>query len=148
MAALQARQRRLFDAAGGHETVKSLSCPRTGPPGANWIVQAIVGCDGALRTDGARLLVRHIREPGALQEVRLACAGLGPAVSLADRAWAEPAADALLITLREPLVERTDVRLAQDDYPALAAALVAACERLPPTPAADHAARALDIFLP
>jgi hypothetical protein len=101
-----------------------------------------------LRTDGARLLVRHIREPGALQEVRLACAGLGPAVSLADRAWAEPAADALLITLREPLVERTDVRLAQDDYPALAAALVAACERLPPTPAADHAARALDIFLP
>jgi hypothetical protein len=114
---------------------------------ADWVVQAIVGCDRALRADVARLVVRRIQEPGAPKEVRFACARLGRAVNLADRAWAEHAADALLVTLREPLVERTDVRLAQDDYPALAAALVAVCERLPPNHAADYAARALDVLL-
>jgi hypothetical protein len=114
---------------------------------ADWVVQVIVGCDRALRADVARLVARHMQEPGAPQDVRFACARLGLALNLADRAWAEHAADALLVTSREPLVERTDLRLAQDDYPALAAALVAVCERLPPTHAADCAARALDIFL-
>jgi hypothetical protein len=114
---------------------------------ADWVVQAIVGCNRARRADVARLVVRHIQEPGAPQDVRFACAGLGLALNLADRAWAEHAADALLVTLRMPLVERTDRRLAQDDYPALAAALVAVCERLPPTRAADCTARALGIFL-
>jgi hypothetical protein len=114
---------------------------------ADWVVQAIVGCDRALRADVARLVVRHIQEPGAPQDVRFACARLGLTLNLADRAWAEHAAEALLVTLREPLIERTDLRLAQDDYPALAAALVAVCERLPPTHAAECAARALDIFL-
>jgi hypothetical protein len=114
---------------------------------ADWVVQAIVGCDHALRADVAHLAARCIQEPGAPQEVRFGCARLGLAVSLADRVWAEQAADALLVTLREPLVERTDLRLAQDDYPALAAALVAVCERLPAAEAADRAASALDIFL-
>src|SRR5262249_55733195 len=35
----------------------------------------------------------------------------------------------------------------RDDYPLLAAALAAVSERLPPALAADHAARALDVFL-
>jgi hypothetical protein len=114
---------------------------------ADWVVQAIVGCDRALRADAARLVVRPIQEPNAPQDVKFACARLGLAGNLADRAWAEPAADALLVTLREPLVERTEMRLAQDDYPALAAALVAVCERLPPDHAADYSARALDVLL-
>jgi hypothetical protein len=107
---------------------------------ASWVVQAIVGCNRALRADVARLLVRRIQEPSAPQEVRLACARLGLAVDLADRAWAERSADALLVELRDPLVER-------DDYPPLAEALAAVCERLPPTLAADHGARALDVLL-
>jgi hypothetical protein len=107
---------------------------------AHWVVQAIVGCDRALRADVARLVVRRIQGPGAPQEVRLACARLGLAVDLADRAWAERSADALLVELRDPLVER-------DDYPALAEALAAVSERLPPTQAADYGARALDVLL-
>jgi hypothetical protein len=70
----------------------------------------------------------------------VACARFGLAVNLADRAWAERSADALLVALRDPLIHR-------DDYPLLAAALVAVSERLPPAQAADHAARALDVFL-
>ena len=88
----------------------------------------------------ARLLVRRIQEPGAPQEVTLACARLGLAVNLADRAWAEHAADALHVALRDPLIEQVDFHL-------LAEALAAVCERLPPTRAADRAARALEIFL-
>jgi hypothetical protein len=114
---------------------------------ADWAVQAIVGCDRALRADVARLVVRRIQGPGAPQEVRLACARLGLAVNVADRAWAERSADALLVALRDPLLERFDLRPPQDDYPPLAAALAAVSERLPPTLAADRPARALDDFL-
>jgi hypothetical protein len=114
---------------------------------ADWVVQAIVGCDRALRADVAHLVIRRIQEAGAPQEVKLACARLGLAVNLADRAWAERAADALLVALREPLVELIDLRLPQDDYPPLAAALAAVSERLPATQAADRTARALDGFL-
>jgi tRNA A-37 threonylcarbamoyl transferase component Bud32 len=114
---------------------------------ADQVVQAIVGCDRTLRADVARLVVQRIQEPGAPQDVTFACARLGLALHLVDRAWAEHAADALLVALREPLIERTDVRLAQDDYPPLAEALVAVCEYLPPTHAADCAARALAVFL-
>jgi hypothetical protein len=114
---------------------------------ADWVVQAIVGCDRALRADVARLVARRIQEPGAPHDVTLACARLGVAVHLADRAWAERSADALLIALREPMVTRVDLRLPQDDYPPLAAALAEVCERLPPTQAADRTARALELFL-
>jgi hypothetical protein len=107
---------------------------------ADWVVQAIVGCDRALRADVARLLARWIQEPGAPQEVQFACARLGLAVNLADRAWAERSADALLVELRDSLVEPVD-------YAPLGEALVAVSERLPPTQAADRAARALDFFL-
>jgi hypothetical protein len=113
---------------------------------ADWVVQAIVGSDRAARADVAPLVVRRIQEPGAPQEVKFACARLGLAVNLADRAWAEHAADALLIALRDLPIERIDLRVTQDDFPPLAAALAAVCERLPPTQAADFAARALDVF--
>jgi hypothetical protein len=112
---------------------------RVGRP-ADWVVQAIVGCDRAMRADVARLVVRRIQERGAPQEVMVACARFGLEVNLADRAWAEPSADALLVALRDPRIDR-------DDYPLLAAALAAVSERLPPAQAADHAARALDVFL-
>jgi hypothetical protein len=107
---------------------------------ADWVIQAIVGCDRALRADVANLVVRSIQERGAAQDVMVACARFGLAVNLADRAWAERSADALLVALSDPLIER-------DDYPPLAAALAAVSERLPPAQAADHAARALDVFL-
>src|SRR5262249_61903546 len=51
---------------------------------ADWIVQAVVGCDRALRADVARLVVRRIQEPSAPQEVMFACARIGLAVNLAD----------------------------------------------------------------
>jgi tRNA A-37 threonylcarbamoyl transferase component Bud32 len=108
---------------------------------ADWVVQALVGCDRALRADVARLLVRQMREPDAPQEVKLACARLGLAVNLADPGWAERSADALIVELRDPQVER-------DDFPVLAEALATVSERLPRAQAADHAARALDVFLP
>jgi hypothetical protein len=114
---------------------------------ADWIVQAIVGCDHAMRAEVARLLIRRIQEAGAPQDLRFACARLGLAVNLRDRAWAEQAAGALLVALRDPLLERIDIQTPQDDYPPLAAALAAVCERLPPTQAADPPARALDLFL-
>jgi hypothetical protein len=107
---------------------------------ADWVVQAIVGCDRGLRADVARLLVRRIQEPDVPQEVTLACARLGLAANLADRAWAERSAGALLVALRDPQVEL-------DDYPPLAAALAAVSQRLPPAQAADHTGRALDVFL-
>jgi serine/threonine protein kinase len=107
---------------------------------ADWVVQASVGCDRALRADVARLVVRRIQEPGAPQEVMFACGRLGLAVNLADRAWAERSADALLVELRDPLVDPID-------YPPLAEALVAVSERLAPTQATDRAARALDFLL-
>jgi hypothetical protein len=107
---------------------------------ADWVVQAIVGCDRALRADVARLVVGRIQERDAPQEVLLACARLGLALNLMDRAWAERSADALLVELRDPPVK-------QDDYPRLAEELAAVSERLPPPQAADHVARALDVLL-
>jgi hypothetical protein len=77
---------------------------------AVWVMQAIVGCDRALRADAARLVVRRIQEPGAPQDVLVACARFGVAVNLAERSWAERSADALLVALRDPLIDR-------DDYP-------------------------------
>jgi hypothetical protein len=107
---------------------------------SDWVVQAVVGRDRALRADVGRLLVRRIQEPGAPQEVALACARLGLAVNLGDRVWAERSAAAVLVALRDPLVER-------DDYPWLAESLVALSDHLPPAQAADHAAQATDVFL-
>jgi hypothetical protein len=107
---------------------------------ADWVLQAIVGCDHAMRAEVARLVVRRIQDPDASQDAIVACARFGLAVNIADGAWAERSADALLVALRDPLVER-------EEYPALAAALAAVSERLPPAQAADHAARALDVFL-
>jgi hypothetical protein len=114
---------------------------------ADWVVQAVVGCDRALRAEVVRLVVRRIQEPGATQEVRFACAWLGLAVNVADRAWAERSADALLVALRDQPAERFGLRAPQDDYPPLAAALAAVSERLPRAQAADRTARGLDFFL-
>jgi hypothetical protein len=105
---------------------------------ADWVVQAIVGCDRALRADVVRLVARRIQEPDAPGEPRLACARLGLALNLADRAWAERSADALLVELRDPQAE-------PEECPSLAEALAAVSERLPPN--ADHVVRALDFFL-
>jgi hypothetical protein len=93
-----------------------------------------------LRADVARLVLRHRQEPGAPQEVMFACARLGVALNLEDRAWAERSADALLVELCDPLVDRID-------YPPLAEALAAVSERLPPSHAADRTAPALDFLL-
>jgi hypothetical protein len=93
-----------------------------------------------LRAEVARLVVRRIQEPGAPQNVKLACARFGLALNLADRAWAERSADALLGALRDPLVERYD-------YPPLVEALAAVCERLPPDQAAGHAGQAAAVLL-
>jgi hypothetical protein len=75
---------------------------------ADWVVQAIVGCDHALRDDVARLVVRSIQEPGAPQDVMVACARFGLAVNLADREWAERSANALLVMLRDRLIDRDE----------------------------------------
>jgi hypothetical protein len=107
---------------------------------ADWVMQAVVGCDRARRAEVRHLLVRRIQEPEAPQEVSLACAQFGLAVNLDDRVWAERAAAALSAELRDPLTE-------PHEYPKLADGLAAVCEHLPPTEAADHAARALDVFL-
>src|SRR5262249_28944840 len=92
--------------------------------------------------DVARLVVRRIQEPDAPQDVMFACARLGLAVNVADRAWAERSADALLVAL-----DRVSPLLEQDDYPPLAEALAAVSERLPPAHAAHHAAGALGVLL-
>jgi tRNA A-37 threonylcarbamoyl transferase component Bud32 len=107
---------------------------------ADWVVQAVVGRDPALRADVGRLLVRRIQEPGAPQEVALACARLGLAVNLGDRVWAERSAAAVVSAVRDPLVK-------WDDHPWLAESLVALSEHLPPDLAADHAGQATDAFL-
>jgi serine/threonine-protein kinase len=72
---------------------------------ADWVVQAIVGCDRAVRAGVARRVVRRIRETGAPPDVKFACARLGLALNLANRAWAERSAEALLVELRNPLVD-------------------------------------------
>jgi tRNA A-37 threonylcarbamoyl transferase component Bud32 len=107
---------------------------------ADWVMQAIVGCDRDRRAEVRQLLVRRIAEPEPSQEVLLACAQLGVALNLDERVWAERAAAALSAALRDPLTER-------EDYPKLAESLAAVCEHLLPPQAADHAARALDVFL-
>jgi hypothetical protein len=107
---------------------------------ADQVIQALVGGDRALRAEVERLLVRRIRESGAPQEVLLACARLGLAVNCGDRVWAERSAAAVMVALRDPLVERTD-------YPPLAEALATVSEHLPPDQAADYAAQATEVFL-
>jgi hypothetical protein len=109
---------------------------------ADWVAQAVVGCDRALRADVARLLVRRIQEPGAPHDVRLACVRLGLAVNLREHNWGERSADTLLVELNH-----VDPQSESDEYLPLAEALVAVIGRLPTTRGADHAARALDIFL-
>src|SRR5262249_40474831 len=56
---------------------------------ADWVIQAVVGCDRAVRADVARWLERRIQEPGTSHDVMLACARLGLAANLSDRVWAE-----------------------------------------------------------
>jgi hypothetical protein len=107
---------------------------------ADWVIQAIVGCDRALRDDVGRLLVERFQKPETAQAVMLACARLGQALNLVDRGWAERSADALSVAL-------CDKGLASEDCPALAESLAAAIEHLPRAQAAEHAARATDVFL-
>lgn len=107
---------------------------------ADWVVQAIVGCDRNERANVERLVVRRIQEPGAPQDVTLACARLGLALNIADRAWAERSAEALVKALREPTV-------GQYDYPPLAKSLTAVSERLPPDQAPEYAAQVTDALL-
>jgi hypothetical protein len=107
---------------------------------ADWVVQAIVGRDRIVRADVGRLVVRRIQEPEALQDVRLACARLGVEVNLGDRGWAERSAAAVVVALRDPLVEPVD-------YPRLIELLAAISERLLPDQAAEHAAQAMDVLL-
>ena len=70
----------------------------------------------------------------------LACARLGVALNLKDRAWADRSATAVIVALRDPATQ-------QDDYIRLAETLAAVNENLSPTQAADYAAQALDVFL-
>jgi hypothetical protein len=106
---------------------------------ADRVVQAVVGRDRALRADVERLLVRRIQDPTAPQEVAFACARLGLALNLTDRVWAERAAAAVVLAVRDPLVRWVD-------YPRLAESLIALSEQLPLELAADHAARATEVF--
>jgi hypothetical protein len=108
---------------------------------ADWIMHAIVGCDRALRAEVEQRIVRRIQEPGAPQEVVLACARLGLSVNIKDRAWAERSAAAVVVALRDPATGR-------DDYPHLAETLAAVSEHLSPARAAGHAAQVIDVFLP
>jgi hypothetical protein len=108
---------------------------------ADWVIQAIVGCDRALRSEVEQRIVQRIQEPETPQEVLLACARLGLAVNIKDRAWAEHSAPAVVAALRDPTTARID-------YPHLAGTLAGVSEVLPPTRAADHAAQVLDGFLP
>jgi hypothetical protein len=108
---------------------------------ADWIVQAIVGCDRAMRAEVERRLVRRIQEPEVPQEVLLACTRLGLALNITNRAWAERSATAVIVALREPATPPYD-------YPHLAETLAAVSEHLSPTQAAGYAARVIDSFLP
>jgi hypothetical protein len=109
---------------------------------ADWIVQAIVGCDRAVRAEMENLVVRRIQDPDVPEEVKFACALIGLALNVSDRAWAERSADVLLVALKslDPMSEG-------GDYPALADALAGVWQRLPPNQAADHAGRALGFFM-
>jgi tRNA A-37 threonylcarbamoyl transferase component Bud32 len=107
---------------------------------ADWVVQSIVGCDRSMRAEVGHLVIRGIHEPGAPQDVTLACARLGVEVNLGDRGWAERSALAVVVALREALVE-------PDDYQRLVELLAAVSERLPPDQAAEHAAQATEVLL-
>jgi hypothetical protein len=109
---------------------------------ADCVIQALVGCDRALRADVRELIVRRIQEPAVSQEVKLACARLGVALNIDDRAWAARSAEALCVALREP-----PPPVLRDDSIALAEALAAACEHLPKARAAEHGARVIDFFV-
>jgi tRNA A-37 threonylcarbamoyl transferase component Bud32 len=107
---------------------------------ADWVIQAIVGCNRALRDEVGQLLVRQIQNPATPQEAKLACARLGQAANLDDRGWAESAAETLRAVLSEKGLDHAD-------YPALAESLAGVIEHLPRAQAAEHAARLTDIFL-
>jgi hypothetical protein len=107
---------------------------------ADWVIQAIVGCNRALRDEVGQLLIQRIQKPETSQEVVLACAQLGQAANLDDRVWAERSADALSAALCDNGIERVDC-------PALAKSLAAVLEHLPRAQAAEHAARVTDVFL-
>jgi hypothetical protein len=107
---------------------------------ADWVIQAIVGCDRALRDEVRQLLVRRIQKTETAQEVKFACARLGEAANLDDRVWAERSADALSVVLCDKGLER-------EECPALAASFAAVIEHLPRAQAAQHAARVTDVFL-
>src|SRR5262245_22762904 len=118
----------------------ALSDPRTARRvgrRSDWVIQAVVGCDRPLRADVARLVVRQIQEPGAPQDVRFACARLGLALNLADRAWAERSADAVVVAVRDPALQGIAALVDRDDYQRLAEALAAVSEHLSPAQAAD-----------
>src|SRR5262249_34135427 len=107
---------------------------------AEWVIQAIVGCDRALRDEVGQLLVHRIQKPETAEEVKLACARLGQAANLDDRGWAERSANALSAALCDKGLERDDCR-------PLAESLAAVIERLPRAQAAKHAARVTEVFL-
>jgi hypothetical protein len=107
---------------------------------ADWVIQAIVGCDRALRDEVGHLLVQRIQKPDTAQEVKLACARLGQAANLDDRGWAERSADALSVALCDKGLDREDCR-------ALAESLAGVIVHLPKAQAAEHAARVTAVFL-
>jgi serine/threonine protein kinase len=107
---------------------------------ADWVIQAIVGCDRALRDEVGQLLVQRIQRPETAPEVALACARLGQSANLADRVWAERSAEVLSVALCDKGLER-------GDCPVLTASLAAVIERLPRVQAAEHAARVTGAFL-
>jgi hypothetical protein len=107
---------------------------------ADWVIQAVVGWDRALRAEAAQLVIRRIQETEARQEVMFACARLGLVLNLDDSLWAERSAQALSAELRDPEGE-------PENGTALAESLAAVCEHLPKAEASEHAARAIDVYL-
>jgi Protein kinase domain len=107
---------------------------------ADWVVQAIVGNDLALRAEVERLLAERIQEPDAPREVKLTCARLGTALYLDDRVWAERSAAALSDVLCDPQLDRLDAV-------SLANALARVCDLLPRNQAAEYANRVTGALL-
>jgi hypothetical protein len=107
---------------------------------ADWVLQASVGCDRALRDQVGQLVIQRIQEPEADPEVILACARLGQAANLSDRVWAERSAVALSALL-------CDKGLDREDCAALAQSLAAVIAHVPRKQAAEHAARVTDSCL-
>jgi serine/threonine protein kinase len=107
---------------------------------ADWVIQAIIGCDRVLRDEAGQLLIQHVQKQETEREVMVACARLGQAANLGDRKWAERSADALSGALCDKGFDR-------DDCPVLAESLASVIEYLPRAQAAGHAARVTDVFL-